>query len=104
MWGLAAACSSWRPEGRLGGLGRPGWAGPASSMTPPSRLQHAVSVLLKLLVSAYLLAIVAAVVVYKAAFLDALLEDPFFATYGLAVSTYLVSRFVLSLPYRPPAD
>src|SRR5205807_10536600 len=37
-------------------------------------------------------------------FSGALLDDPFFATYGIAVSGYLVSRFVLSLPYRPPAD
>ncbi|HEY3021286.1 MAG TPA: glycosyltransferase [Solirubrobacteraceae bacterium] len=73
-------------------------------MTAPSRLQHAAGVLLKLLVATYLLAIVAAIVVYKAAFIDALLSDPFFATYGLAVSTYLVSRFVLSLPYRAPKD
>src|SRR3954453_16733151 len=73
-------------------------------MTPPSRLRHASSVFLKLLVSTYLLAIVAAIVAYKAAFIDALLDDPFFATYGLAVSAYLVSRFVLSLPYRAPVD
>jgi hyaluronan synthase len=73
-------------------------------MTPPSRFRHASSVFLKLLVSTYLLAIVAAIVAYKAAFIDALLDDPFFATYGLAVSGYLVSRFVLSLPYRAPKD
>src|SRR4051794_36110488 len=73
-------------------------------MTPVPRLRRVVDASLKLLVGAYLLAIVAAVVVYKAAFIDALLNDPFFATYGLAVSGYLVSRFVLSLPYRAPAD
>src|SRR3954469_24016821 len=73
-------------------------------MTPDTRLRRAVSALLKIMVAAYLLAIVAAIVAYKAAFIGALLEDPFFAAYGLAVSTYLVSRFVLSLPYRPPAD
>src|SRR6059058_1522790 len=73
-------------------------------MTPPSRFSRAAGAALKLLVGAYLLAIVAAVVAYKAAFIDVLLDDPFFATYGLAVSTYLVSRFVLSLPYRAPAD
>src|SRR3954469_5724369 len=73
-------------------------------MTPLSRVRRVMDVLLKLLVGAYLLAIVAAVVVYKAAFIGALLDDPFFATYGLAVSGYLASRFVLSLPSRPPAD
>jgi len=73
-------------------------------MTSPSRLQRAFGVLVKLIVAGYLLAIVATIVVYKAAFVGALLDDPFFAAYGLAVSGYLVSRFVLSLPYRPPAD
>src|SRR4051794_41074337 len=73
-------------------------------MSSPSPLQRVTSAFLKLLVSSYLLAIVATIVVYKAAFIGALLEDPFFAAYGLAVSTYLVSRFVLSLPYRAPAD
>src|SRR3954447_21918775 len=73
-------------------------------MTPLSRVRRVLGVLLKLLVSTYLLAIVAAVVVYKAAFIGALFDDPFFASYGVAVSAYLVSRFVLSLPYRPPAD
>src|SRR4051812_36943263 len=72
-----------------------------TSPRPPRRV---LGVLLKLLVSAYLLAIVAAIVAYKAAFIDAFLGDPFFATYGIAVSAYLVSRFLLSLPYRPPAD
>src|SRR3954452_11899640 len=79
-------------------------AGLSSPMTPDTRLRRAVSALLKIMVAAYLLAIVVTIVVYKAAFISALLEDPFFAAYGLAVSTYLVSRFVLSLPYRAPAD
>jgi hyaluronan synthase len=73
-------------------------------MTPPSRLSRASGALVKLLVGVYLVAIVATIVAYKVAFVDALLDDPFFATYGLAVSAYLVSRFVLSLPYRTPAD
>ena len=73
-------------------------------MTLPLWLPRAFGALLKLLVGTYLLAIVAAVVAYKAAFIDALLDDPFFAAYGLAVTTYLVSRFALSLPYRAPAD
>src|SRR5690349_20167918 len=85
------------------------WAGPLAAprrtvMNPSSRLSRALGALVKLLVGVYLLAIVATVIAYKAAFLDALLDDPFFATYGLAVSAYLVSRFVLSLPYRAPAD
>ncbi|HYF25438.1 MAG TPA: glycosyltransferase [Baekduia sp.] len=50
------------------------------------------------------MAIVVAVVAYKAAFADVVLEDPFFATYGLIVCTYLVSRFVISLFYRAPEN
>jgi len=73
-------------------------------MTSPSRLQRAGGALVKLIVTGYLLAIVGAIVVYKAAFISALLDDPFFAAYGLTVSGYLVSRFVLSLPYRTPRD
>ena len=35
--------------------------------------------------------------VYKAAFIHMLFIDPFFAAYGLLVSGYIVSRFVISL-------
>src|SRR4051794_14498955 len=77
---------------------------PPPVMTHPSRLRRASGATVRLLVSFYLLAIVAAIVVYKAAFIDAFLGDPFFATYGIAVSAYLVSRFLLSLPYRAPGD
>jgi hyaluronan synthase len=49
----------------------------------------------------YLLALLAAVVAYKGAFLDALGTDPLFAVYGLVVCAYLVSRFAFSLFYRP---
>src|SRR5256714_6840731 len=101
---LAAACSRWDSAGRQAGQRRPDRAGAVPPMTSPSRLQRAGGALVKLIVTGYLLAIVGAIVVYKAAFLGALLDDPFFAAYGLAVAAYLVSRFVLSLPYRPPAD
>src|SRR3954465_15034897 len=73
-------------------------------MTPLPRFRRVTDASLKLLVGAYLLTIVAAVIVYKAAFIGALLDDPFFATYGLAVPGYLLSRFGLSPPYPPPAD
>src|SRR4051812_13397311 len=48
---------------------------------------------IQVVVATYLLAIVAAVVLYKAAFIEALTSDPFFAAYGLVVTAYLVSRF-----------
>jgi hyaluronan synthase len=49
----------------------------------------------------YLIAIIAAVVTYKVAFVEAVVSDPFFTIYGLIVCTYIVSRFLLSLFYRP---
>lgn len=56
------------------------------------------------LVVAYLVAIVVAVVAYKAAFLEAVTADPFFGIYGLFVVTYLVSRFAIALFYKGPRD
>jgi hyaluronan synthase len=52
----------------------------------------------------YLLAIVVGVVMYKAAFVDAIFTDPFLTIYGLVVCAYIVSRFLLSLFYRPTPD
>src|SRR6185437_13891873 len=49
----------------------------------------------------YLIAIIVGIVVYKALFIKLLLGDPFFAVYGLSVAAYILSRFVLSLFYRP---
>ena len=57
--------------------------------------------LLRAVAFTYLCVIVAGVVVYKAAFIQMLTIDPFFATYGLIVSGYVVARFVISLFYRP---
>jgi hyaluronan synthase len=56
---------------------------------------------LRFVALAYLTAIVFGVVIYKAAFIQMLTIDPFFAAYGLLVSGYIVSRFAISLFYRP---
>jgi hyaluronan synthase len=58
----------------------------------------------RVLVVAYLLAIVLAIVAYKAAFFHAVAEDPFFAVYGVVVVAYLLSRFVVAMAYRAPRD
>jgi hyaluronan synthase len=58
----------------------------------------------RVLSAVYLLAVLAAVVAYKGAFLDAFLIDPLFAAYGLVVCGYIVSRFALSLFYRSAND
>jgi hyaluronan synthase len=41
------------------------------------------------------------VVVYKAAFLRVLFVDPWFGAYGIIVCAYILTRFGLSLAYRP---
>jgi hyaluronan synthase len=67
----------------------------------PTRYGSLLDPVLRLVAFTYLAAIVTGVVVYKAAFIQMLTIDPFFAAYGLLVSGYIVSRFVISLFYRP---
>lgn len=67
----------------------------------PTRYGKVLDPVLRLVALTYLVLIVAGVVVYKAAFIQMLTIDPFFAAYGLIVSGYIVSRFVISLFYRP---
>jgi hyaluronan synthase len=50
---------------------------------------------------AYLIVVLAGVVAYKGAFLQALVVSPLLTAYGLVVCGYIVSRFCLSLLYRP---
>ena len=57
----------------------------------PTRYGRLLDPLLRFVAFSYLCAIVAGVVVYKAAFIQMLTIDPFFATYGLIVSGYIVS-------------
>jgi hyaluronan synthase len=52
----------------------------------------------------YLVVLLAAVVAYKGAFLQAVTVDPLFTAYGIVVSAYIVSRFFLSLFYRRTKD
>ena len=49
----------------------------------------------------YLVALCIAIVVYKAVFVEMVVVDPFFSIYGLTVCAYILSRFFLSLFYRP---
>jgi len=59
---------------------------------------------LRLLAVVYLIAIAIGVVAYKVAFAELVSIDPFFAVYGLVVATYILSRFAISLFYRPGRD
>ena len=67
----------------------------------PTRYGKLLDPVLRFVAFSYLCAIVAGVVVYKAAFIQMLTIDPFFAAYGLIVSGYIICRFVMRLFYRP---
>lgn len=60
--------------------------------------------LLKALACVYLLALVVAVLSYKAAFLHLMFATPVFGAYSVCVVTYILSRFLLSLLYRSARD
>jgi len=60
--------------------------------------------MLKALACAYLLALLVAVLSYKAEFLALMFATPFFGVYSVCVASYIVSRFLFSLCYRSAPD
>jgi len=52
-------------------------------------------------IGAYFLAMLTFIVVIKGVYLPAFWQDPVFGVYGLVVTIYLLSRFALSVLYRP---
>jgi hyaluronan synthase len=60
--------------------------------------------ILKVLAGLYLLALLAAVMSYKAAFAGVLFSDMFFGVYSVCVASYILSRFFFSLFYRSRPD
>ncbi len=72
--------------------------------TPPRRIGDKLDLALRLFAGVYLVTLLVAVVVYKAAFAQMLFIDPYFAAYGIVVAAFIVSRFALSLAYRPARD
>jgi hyaluronan synthase len=48
----------------------------------------------------YLATVVAGIILYKAVFVDVVLEDPWFGVYSIVVCVYILSRFGFSLFYR----
>jgi hyaluronan synthase len=79
-------------------------AEPVAPVMPKRRRATIVDRVARVLAVGYLVGLLAAVVVYKGAFLDALTVSPMLAAYGLVVCGYIVSRFSLSLFYRPAKD
>ncbi|HEX8645397.1 MAG TPA: glycosyltransferase family 2 protein [Thermoleophilaceae bacterium] len=65
---------------------------------------NAVDLILRVLCAAYLALLLTGVVLFKAAFIEAFTVDPFLTAYGLVVCAYIVTRFGLSLLYRPARD
>jgi len=55
---------------------------------------------LKAVAALYLVALIASVMAYKAAFIDLMFSNVFFGVYSVCVASYIISRFVLSLFYR----
>jgi hyaluronan synthase len=90
------------PHARAESVPAPAPAAPAAPA--PGRAPTLADRAMRVLAGVYLLAILAAVALYKGVFLEALTDDPWFTGYGIVVSSYLVSRFALTLFYRPPRD
>jgi hyaluronan synthase len=79
-------------------------AEPVAPVMPRRRRATILDGIARVVAVAYLVGLLAAVVVYKGAFIDALTVSPLLAAYGLIVCGYIVSRFTLSLFYRPARD
>jgi len=75
---------------------------PAAPVVPPR--PTFVDRLARLAAGGYLVLLLAAIVFYKAVFYEALVLSPLLGAYGLVVAGYIVSRFSLSLFYRPARD
>jgi hyaluronan synthase len=58
---------------------------------------------LRTICALYLATIVAGIVLYKGAFIHVVVTDPYFGVYGIVVCTYILSRFLFSLFYKPRA-
>lgn len=70
----------------------------------PRRRRRLASHALRALAAVYLVLLIAAIVVYKGAFIQIVTIDPYFGIYGLVVCAYILSRFFLSLFYRRGSD
>jgi hyaluronan synthase len=79
-------------------------AEPVAPVMPERRRVTVIDGIARVLAVGYLVGLLAAVVTYKGAFIEALTVSPLLAAYGLVVAGYIVSRFSLSLLYRPARD
>lgn len=74
--------------------------GPGARSSSASLLDH----ILRLVSGVYLIAIVLGIIAYKTVFIEVVIVDPIFGVYSVVVCAYILSRFFLSMLYRPSAD
>src|SRR5918912_2121584 len=77
---------------------------PAAPDFAPAPCGSRLDLVLRAFCGVYLVVLLAAVVLYKAAFVEMLTIDPYFAVYGIVVALYIVTRFGLSVAYRAAPD
>ena len=76
----------------------------AERAAPAKQKAGKLDLFLRVVCAGYLAVLLAAVVMYKAAFIDMITTDPLLTAYGLVVCGYIVTRFVFSMIYRPVRD
>ncbi|MEA2426910.1 MAG: hyaluronan synthase [Thermoleophilaceae bacterium] len=76
----------------------------AERAAPARHQANKLDLFLRFVAAGYLAALLAAVVIYKAAFIEMITTDPLLTVYGLVVCGYIVTRFLFSTIYRSPRD
>ena len=74
---------------------------PPAGGAPPPRLADKA---MRVLAAVYLTALLLLAIAYHGLWFDTGASDVLFMAYGIVVVTYITSRFLFSLPYRPPRD
>src|SRR3954452_2388443 len=76
----------------------------AERAAPAKQRTGKLDLFLRFVCGGYLALLLAAVVIYKAAFIDMITTDPLLTAYGLVVCGYIVTRFIFSMIYRSVRD
>jgi hyaluronan synthase len=77
---------------------------PGEQRPEQSRLGRAVEHAIFGAAAVYLLLVLGAIVLYKAALVESFSQNVWFVVYGVTVTAYILSRFVVALAYRPAPD
>jgi hyaluronan synthase len=76
----------------------------AERAAPAKQRTGKLDLFLRFVCAGYLAVLLAAVVLYKAAFIEMITTDPLLTAYGLVVCGYIVTRFLFSTIYRSVPD